>query len=140
VDTGLAEGDRIPTEYDNLLAKIMVHGPDRDAALDRLVRALDETRIAGVQTTVPFYRWVARDPGFRAGDLSTDWVGEHWDGPRERGLVADRAARLAGLAVLDGGSLAGARHAGRDGRGSVPSAASGWSTVARADVVDRWPR
>lgn len=140
VDTGLAEGDRIPTEYDNLLAKIMVHGPDRDAALDRLVRALDETRIAGVQTTVPFYRWVARDPGFRAGDLSTDWVGEHWDGPRERGLVADRAARLAGLAVLDGGSLADVRHAGRDGRGSVPSAASGWSTVARADVVDRWPR
>ena len=140
VDTGLADGDRIPTEYDNLLAKIMVHGPDRDEALDRLVRALDETRIAGVQTTLPFYRWVARDPGFRAGDLSTDWVGEHWHGLTERGLVAERAAQLAGLAVLRGSVQAGPRTGSGAGRGPVAAPSSGWLAAARNDAVDRWPR
>ena len=140
VDTGLADGDRIPTEYDNLLAKIMVHAPDRGSALDRLVRALDETRIAGVQTTLPFYRWVARDPSFRAGDLSTDWVGEHWDGPAERGIVAEQAAQLAGMAVLRGGVQAGRRPGSGDGRGSDATPASGWLTAARDRTVDRWPR
>ena len=62
VDTGLLDGDRVPPEYDNLIAKIMVHGPDRDTTLDRLDRALAETRIAGVQTTLPFHRWVAGEP------------------------------------------------------------------------------
>jgi acetyl/propionyl-CoA carboxylase alpha subunit len=133
VDTGLVDGDRIPAEYDNLIAKIMVHAADRDTALDRLERALDETRVAGVQTTIPFHRWVARDPGFRAADLSTDWVGEHWDGPAQRALVAERAAGLAGLAVLNG--VEGAR---------LPAEGawhpSTWQATARADAVDRWPR
>ena len=53
----------------------MVHAADRDAAIDRLRRALDETEIAGIQTTLPFDRFVARHPGFRAGDLSIEWVG-----------------------------------------------------------------
>ena len=140
VDTGLADGDRIPNEYDNLLAKIMVYGPDRDTALDRLVRALDETRIAGVQTTLPFHRWVARDPSFRAGDLSTDWVGEHWDGPSQRGIVAERAAQLAGLAVLAGGVLAGSRPGSGDGRGPTSAHANGWLAAAHDDAMDRWPR
>ena len=46
-----------------------------DAAIDRLRRALDETEIAGIQTTLPFHRFVARHAGFRAGDLSIEWVG-----------------------------------------------------------------
>ncbi len=60
VDTGIEDGDRVPAEYDNLIAKILVHAADRDAAIDRLARALDETEIAGIQTTLPFHRFVAR--------------------------------------------------------------------------------
>jgi acetyl/propionyl-CoA carboxylase alpha subunit len=147
VDTGFAEGDRIPPEYDNLIAKVMVHGPDRETALDRLDRALGEVRIAGVQTTLPFHRWVARDPDFRTGDLSTEWVGEHWDGPAQRALVAERAAALAGLAVLGGSGLAVAASgegspAGRhDHRARVGDPGpTGWGTAAREAAVDRWPR
>ena len=53
-------GDRVPPEYDNLIAKIMVHAGDRPAAIGRLRRALDETEIGGIQTTLPFHRFVAR--------------------------------------------------------------------------------
>ena len=57
----------MPPDYDNLMAKILVHADDRDGAIDRLRRALDETEIAGLQTTLPFHRFVARHAGFRAG-------------------------------------------------------------------------
>ena len=92
VDTGIEAGDRVPPEYDNLIAKLMVHAGDRDAAIDRLARALDETEIAGLQTTLPFHRFVADDPSFRAADLSTGWVGEHWDGLAEQAAAARLAA------------------------------------------------
>ncbi len=139
VDTGLADGDRIPAEYDNLIAKIMVHAADRDAALDRLARALDEVEVAGVQTTLPFHRWVARDPGFRAADLSTDWVGERWDGQSERAKVAERAAALAGLAVLNG-SYGPSTPTLAPGKAVTPAAQDGWAQAAREAAVDRWPR
>jgi acetyl/propionyl-CoA carboxylase alpha subunit len=65
VDTAIEAGDRVPPDYDNLIAKLMVHAPDRDAAIDALRRALDETEIGGVQTTLPFHRFVARSGSFR---------------------------------------------------------------------------
>src|SRR4029077_19152700 len=101
VDTGVGEGDRVPPEYDNLVAKILVHAGDRGAAIDRLRRALDETEVAGIQTTLPFHRFVARHPGFAAGDLSTDWVAESWDGPVEKARVVDAAAAAAATATED---------------------------------------
>ena len=141
MDTGLDEGDRIPPEYDNLIAKIMVHAGDRGAALDRLARALDEVEIAGVQTTLPFHAWVAREPSFRAGDISTDWVGECWDGSTDRAKVVERAVQAAGAAAL-AGRLNGPGPS--TGRGSdaatLGSSPSGWLTAGRADVIDRWPR
>jgi acetyl-CoA carboxylase biotin carboxylase subunit len=142
VDTGLADGDRIPQEYDNLIAKIMVHGPDRDAALARLDRALAEVQVAGIQTTLPFHRWVALDPDFRAGDLSTDWVGDRWDGQAQRALALEAASNLAGLAALDGSVAPGGQPLGRDGHGqeSQMRVVSGWRSAGREAAVDRWPR
>jgi len=141
VDTGLLEGDRIPPEYDNLIAKVMVHAGDRGAALDRLARALDEVVVAGVQTTLPFHAWVARDPSFRAGDVSTDWVGECWDGSAERSKVLGRAVQAAGAAALAGRLAGPGSGTGRPST-SAPSGstASDWLTAGRADVIDRWPR
>jgi acetyl/propionyl-CoA carboxylase alpha subunit len=162
VDTAIEPGDRVPPEYDNLIAKLMVHAGDRDAAIARLVRALDEAEVGGIQTTLPFHRFVARDAAFRAGELSTGWVAERWDGPAERvGAVRD-AQLAAGLAALEGGSghptavtpsavtppaatvpvatlaPAGPSAAAPDGAGGLP--ASGWRSAGRSRAVDRWPR
>ena len=97
VDTAIESGDRVPPEYDNLIAKLLVHGPDRDAAIDRLRRALDETEIGGVQTTLPFHRFVASSEAFRAADLSTGWVGPAlgWRGRASRGGREGAARRWA---------------------------------------------
>ena len=99
VDSAIEAGERIPPEYDPLIAKLMVVAGDRPSAIDRLRRALDETDIGGLQTTLPFARFVARDASFRAGALSTDWVADHWDGSVERAGAVHRALLAVGLAI-----------------------------------------
>jgi acetyl/propionyl-CoA carboxylase alpha subunit len=134
VDTATSAGDRIPPDYDNLIAKVMVHAGDRLAAVHRLRRALDETEIGGIQTTLPFHRYVAADPSFGAADLSTDWVAEHWDGPAEFARAAAAAMVAAGLASAEQGPAT-------FGRPIVRSADhDGWRGLGLADAIDRWPR
>jgi acetyl-CoA carboxylase biotin carboxylase subunit len=71
VDSHLFEGYRIPPYYDSLLAKLIAWGRDRDEALARMRRALRETRIEGVRTTLPFHSRLIDDARFRAGDVHT---------------------------------------------------------------------
>jgi acetyl/propionyl-CoA carboxylase alpha subunit len=139
VDTGLGPDDRLPPDYDNLMGKVLVHAEDRDGAIDRLRRALDETAIAGLQSTLPFHRFVARHAGFRAGELSTDWVAEHWDGAAERARFIDAAvAAAAARAAID---AATGNAALADGRTPpAPSPNGRWGSAALADATDRWPR
>ena len=139
VDTAIETGDRVPPEYDNLIAKVMVHAADRATAIDRLARALAETEIAGIQTTLPFHRFVAHAPSFADAALSTAWVAEHWVGHGE----AERAQRLARLAAALGlhavqatpGVLAQRHRAAV----RIPGDGGTWSTAALEAAVDRWP-
>jgi acetyl/propionyl-CoA carboxylase alpha subunit len=145
VDTAISAGDRVPAEYDNLIAKVMVHAGSRDLAIDRLRRVLDETEVAGIQTTLPFHRHVARDPSFRAAELSTGWVGEHWDGPAAFRGAAARAMLAAGLASGPGaGSSPGVRSRAGDRAGTVPGEPASrdgrWRQSGLEAALDRWPR
>jgi acetyl/propionyl-CoA carboxylase alpha subunit len=137
IDAGIEAGDRVPPEYDNLVAKLLVHAGDRDAAIARLARALDEVEVTGIQTTLPFHRFVARHPAFRHADLSTEWVGEHWDGEAERRAAAGAALLAAGLASEDHSS--GGRPV-PSLRKDEPRGPGGWDRSALEAAVDRWPR
>ena len=100
VDTAIRPGERVPPDYDPMIAKIMTVGRDRDAAIDGMRRALDEVEVTGIQTTLPFDRALMRDAAFAAGEISTDWVDAHWDGEAERQAAFGRAAAIAaGIAV-----------------------------------------
>jgi acetyl/propionyl-CoA carboxylase alpha subunit len=74
VDAGVEEGDTVGTRYDPLIAKLIAHGPTRDAAIDRLREALAETEVAGLVTNLSFLRWLVAHPAFRAGDTTTDFL------------------------------------------------------------------
>jgi acetyl-CoA carboxylase, biotin carboxylase subunit len=149
VDTALEPGELVPSEYDPLVAKLLVHAPDRPAAVERLRRALGETEVTGVQTTLPFHRFVADSPQFLAGDISTGFVEDHWNGPAERGLARDRALLAAGLAAFqpaDRTGTAAPSRSGAAGSGEADPPASTWPGVAqsttwraaaRAEAVDR---
>lgn len=140
VDTAIGAGDRIAPEYDNLVAKLMVHAADRDLAIGRLRRALDETEIAGIQSTLPFHRFVARDASFVAGELSTGWVGEHWDGPAALAAATRVAELAAGLDALgDGLAVAAATGFDRPPAGTPGSSDGPWARSGRRAATDRWP-
>ena len=138
VDSGVGQGDRVAPEYDNLIAKLMVHAGDRNAAIDRLRRALDEAEIGGIQTTLPFHRFVAREATFRAGELSTTWVAEHYDGPADLRRALRIAKLAAGLAAIDGHRPP--EPARPEGRAGGPESDGRWRAAGREDTVDRWPR
>ncbi|MCU0282102.1 MAG: acetyl-CoA carboxylase biotin carboxylase subunit [Acidimicrobiia bacterium] len=74
VDSGYEAGSTISQYYDNLIAKLIVWGADRDEALARARRALGEFRIAGVPTTLPFHRLILDLPAFREGTHDTRTV------------------------------------------------------------------
>ena len=140
VDTATRLGERVPPDYDPMIAKVMTVGRDRSAALRRMRRALDEVVVSGIQTTLPFHRALVRDPAFAdesGSALSTDWVGERWDGPRDRSGVAAVAAIAAAASVSDHARRTGAASLRKDDR--VP-AGSGWRRAGRQAATERWPR
>jgi acetyl-CoA carboxylase biotin carboxylase subunit len=79
VDSHCYPGWTIAPFYDSLIAKLIVWGPDRDAAIERMARALTEFEISGrgVKTTIAFHQGVLENEQFRSGDVSTDFL-EHY--------------------------------------------------------------
>jgi acetyl-CoA carboxylase biotin carboxylase subunit len=71
VDSCLMPGWRVPQHYDPLVAKLIAWGRDRDAAIERMDRALAETEIGGIATTVKFHRRLLKSGRFRRGQLTT---------------------------------------------------------------------
>jgi len=77
MDSALYDGYRIPPYYDSLIAKLIVHGRDRPEALARLGRALGELIVDGVDTTVPLFHALLKEPAVRSGDYTIHWL-EGW--------------------------------------------------------------
>ncbi len=74
VDTHVYAGYNIPSQYDSLLAKIIVHADDRASAINRMQRALEETIIEGPKTTIAFQQAIMRNEDFRKGDYTTGFL------------------------------------------------------------------
>jgi acetyl-CoA carboxylase biotin carboxylase subunit len=78
-DGGIQSGFQVSLHYDPLLAKLIVHGATREAAISRMARALDELVVVGVDTSAPFHRQVMGESDFQNGDLSIRYVEDHPD-------------------------------------------------------------
>ncbi|RST30278.1 acetyl-CoA carboxylase biotin carboxylase subunit [Sphingomonas ginkgonis] len=77
VDSGLYTGYRVPPYYDSMIGKLIVYGLDREEAIMRLKRALEEFVVEGMKTTIPLHQRIAKDPAFLAGDYTIKWL-ERW--------------------------------------------------------------
>jgi 3-methylcrotonyl-CoA carboxylase alpha subunit len=101
VDTGVRAGDSIPVHYDPMIAKLIVWGKDRGAALARLSAALDRCQAVGPATNVAFLARVARHPAYARGEVDTGFIERHRKDllpPLEAACERDLA--LAALALL----------------------------------------
>ena len=124
MDSALDAPMTVPTDYDPLLAKLIVFGPDRASAIARARRAVGETIVAGVPTSLPFHAFALAEADFVAGRYDTDYVASHWPAPS-----AD---------VSEDGAIAGALAAIARMRSTPrPAAApaSAWLRAAREDML-----
>ena len=76
IDTGVYEGGEVSMFYDPMIAKLITHGATREEAIARMRTALDQFVIRGVTSNMPFLSALMNDEGFRAGDMSTNMIGE----------------------------------------------------------------
>lgn len=131
MDDWVEDGTRVGGDYDPLLGKLLVVDTDRPLAIARMARALEELEVTGLQTTLAFDRWLMTDPGFQAGELSTDFVDRRWHpGPLRAAAAAAAAEAVASGYAADGeADAATPRHA-----------RLGWRETARREAVDRWPQ
>ena len=127
VDAGIEADTDLRSEYDPLLAKLMVHADDRPAAIDRLRRALDETLVGGLQTDAGFLRWLVDDPAFVAGGYDTSLIEARWrNGP-------SLSAEDRGLAAL--AATAARREAPRPPSTLTATRGSAWGELGRREAL-----
>jgi acetyl-CoA carboxylase biotin carboxylase subunit len=98
VDGMLREGDEVSHRYDPLLAKIITYGADRDTALSRMERALEDTVVLGIPTNRDFLLAALRHAEFRSGKLSTQFVDEHLHDWSPASQLPDEVAAMAAVA------------------------------------------
>src|SRR5207249_3257894 len=101
-DSGVEEGDEVPSYYDPLVSKLVAWGEDRASAIARMRRAVREYKVLGIKTTLPFFERVLRHPDFLAGRIDTSFVerlGREKQAEEERPwAVAAAAAAIGALA------------------------------------------
>lgn len=73
-DSAIYDGYSIPPYYDSMIGKLIVHGRNREECISRLLRAIRETVIEGVKTTLPLHEWILNEPEFRSGDYTIHWL------------------------------------------------------------------
>ncbi|MCF7837858.1 MAG: acetyl-CoA carboxylase biotin carboxylase subunit [Candidatus Marinimicrobia bacterium] len=92
VDSHVYTGYRIPSNYDSMIAKLIVHAPDRPAAIQRMARALSEFALDGPATTAPLGSALMKDTGFRSGRYNTQYL----ERLMADGMLLSRARELRG--------------------------------------------
>ncbi|WP_395707283.1 biotin/lipoyl-containing protein [Casimicrobium huifangae] len=130
IDTGVREGDAITPHYDPMIAKLIVHGDNREQALQRLALALDDYAVVGFTNNVEFLQRVARHPAFAAREIDTGFIARHADALLPPLPVPSDAA-LAACALVE---AAAARAVAQDAARRAGKASSPW---ALADAF--WP-
>jgi acetyl-CoA carboxylase biotin carboxylase subunit len=136
-DEGVYEGFTVPTDYDPMLGKLIGWGQDRDEAIARLQRALEEFDVTGIKTNAAIFLRILRDPEFIRGEISTCWLDE-----RLPHLLADEKKMES--AAEDAAVLAGLLHHFSSARAAQANEATGetqsaWKRDARREQLDRSP-
>ncbi len=125
VDSGVREGDALTLWYDPMIAKVIVHGTSRTAALNLLAATLGDIRVAGTTTNLEFLTALARHPGFAAGEVDTGLIGRDLAALTARPPMPALIPALAALAAI--GSF-------DDPKGSDPwDILTGWRAWSEAE-------
>ena len=130
-DSGVRVGSEVTIHYDSLISKLIAWGRNRSEAIDRLRRALDEYEIAGIKTTLPFFREIVRSQEFIAGQLDTGFI-SRFNQYREAARRFAPAETEEETSLRDIASIAASFHYVNLQRSSSPASNS------NKDIENRW--
>ena len=99
VDDGFEQGMDIPFYYDPMIAKLICKADTREAAIQKMIRAIEEYEITGLETTLPFCKFVMEHEGFRSGDFDTHFVENHFRPEVLNHSIAEEEWIAAALAI-----------------------------------------
>jgi acetyl-CoA carboxylase biotin carboxylase subunit len=97
VDDGFEQGMAIPIYYDPMIAKLITYGQNREEAIAKMIRAIDEYQISGVQTTLPFCRFVMNHEEFTSGSFDTNFLARYFDPETLKKQPDEDAIQLAAI-------------------------------------------
>lgn len=100
VDDGFEEGMDVPFYYDPMIAKLICYGEDRHTAIQKMIRAIEDYRITGLETTLGFCRFVMQHEAFRSGNFDTRFIEEHFRPELLRTNDNETEARLAAVLAM----------------------------------------
>lgn len=126
-DTMLFDGLDVPIYYDSLLGKLIVWAETREAAIDRLRRALQDLVVSGIETNIPFHLALLDHPDFVAGDIDTGWLEREFEMP----AAVDGDRRIETALIAGGIAASLVAGAARDGASSGGGMTK-WVSAARA--------
>lgn len=138
-DSGITAGDEVSIHYDPMISKLAAWGRTRDEAIDRIRRALDEYAVAGIKTTLPFFREIVRDEEFIAARLDTGFIPrfhERQNGRRQTVAGMQTSPLHRHIAII-AAALAYSDVQGRAQNNHQVPEPSKWKTAARTAGVNQ---
>ena len=100
VDNGFEQGMDVPIYYDPMLSKLITYGKTREEAIQLMLKAIDDYKIEGVQTTLPFGKFVFEHEAFRSGHFDTHFVKNYYDAAMLKKQMEEEA-EIAALVALN---------------------------------------
>jgi acetyl-CoA carboxylase biotin carboxylase subunit len=140
-DSGMYEGWTVPLDYDPLLAKLIAYATDRDQAIGRLTRALNEYFVGGIKTNISLFRRILSDADFRAASIDTGFLDRLLTPKRAEPPTDPKGIEVAviaaGIFAVLGASAAGANQllSANDSATTQPSPASHWKIAAHQEAT-----
>ncbi|SFS51535.1 acetyl-CoA carboxylase biotin carboxylase subunit [Lutibacter maritimus] len=99
VDNGFEAGMEIPIYYDPMISKLITYGKTREEAIERMIGAIDNYKIVGVKTTLPFGKFVCQHEAFKSGNFNTHFVKKYYSAAKLQKEIEDEAKIAAEMAL-----------------------------------------
>jgi acetyl-CoA carboxylase biotin carboxylase subunit len=131
-DSGIYEGWTVPLDYDPLLAKLIVFGNDREQAIKRLRRALNEYYVGGIKSNLPLFRAIVDDDKFLAGEVDTGYLGRMLAGRRSKPNAEDDRIAAIGAALFESRNGASSNQ---NAPATLDQDGSRWKRAARTEAL-----
>ncbi|MDN4164351.1 acetyl-CoA carboxylase biotin carboxylase subunit [Cytophagales bacterium LB-30] len=131
VDDGFEQGMDIPIYYDPMIAKLVATGKDRTEAIERMIRAIDEYQITGIETTLPFCKFVLQHPAFVSGKFDTKFVENYFTPEVLKSIPSEEESEIAALVAVMAFENEKNKQASSSAATATPQQASKWKERMR---------